>query len=270
MGRALVEKLLPALDQLKWPTSSEASELGRATYMVGLEKADEYSDDPKPLAAAIRTFVSGQSLPYAFAGAAYTLLKAAREADGSYTQIGLDTALEWLEKAQALAPDSVEINFIEALIYADSGRFEDARLILDYLGGLDPSSYWLATAEIAYWQRQRKLKETVSAYERAIELGDTVPRKLRLRHRLGDFYLGMGQHEKALEVYRELSHFSTHDAQLWHNMSLAYFNLEDYREAVRCNKKALALHQDFHPARLMEVTLRERLGTGALRRFLGN
>lgn len=264
MGQTLVEKMLPTLEKMDWPETREATALGLQAYEVGLDKADEYSNDPKSLAAALRAFQSGDSRPYAFAGVAYTLLQASREADGSYSQDGLGAALDWLEAAQDLAPDQVEINMIEAFIYVYSGRFDDARLILDYLGHVEPYNYHLLTAEIAYWEKQGNLEKAVQWYQQAMNAADTVPRKLRLRTGLGDCYLAHRQDDKALEVYKEAVHFARENPLLWHKMSLAYWRKEDFEEAQRCNKRALALRPDFPEALKLEAAIKEKLDKGGL------
>lgn len=263
MGQRLVEKLLPNLDKLKWPENVEATQLGLQAYEVGLDKVDEFRSDPRTLAAALRTFLSGESLPYAYAGAAYTLVRASRETDGSYSKKGLDAALVWLEKAQELAPEVGDINMVEAFIYIYSGRFTDARLILNYLEASEPSTYHLMSAEVAYWQEQGELEEAIRWYDRAISTADSVPRKLRMRSSLGDCYLQFREYDKALEVYKEAVHFARENPLLWHKMSVAYWYLENYEEADHCNKRALAL-EDLPEARKMEEALREKLDTGSL------
>jgi len=270
MGKVLIEKMLPALAKIDWPNTPEATELGRKTYDIGLDKAEEYKRDARVLAAALRTFQTGDSRPYAFAGVAYVLVMASRENDGSYAEIGLSSALEWLEKAQELAPDVVDINMIEAFIYVYSGRFADARLVLDFLESVNSNDYHVLRAEIAYWQEQGLLDETVSWYEKAAVAADSVPQKLRLRSSLGDCYLTMKQYEKAVEIYTEAIHFSRENPWLWHNLSLAYWNMEEDKEAARCNKHALTLNPDFPEARKMEAMLKERMEAGGLkRRFFG-
>lgn len=263
MGQTLVEQLLPTLDKLEWPESPDATPLGRQAYQVGLDKADEYKGDPKTLVSAIRIFRTGESRPYAFAGTAYTLLKAAREKDGSYAQNGLDAALVWLERAQEMVPDDIEINMNEAYIYIYGGRFDDARVILDYLEGIDPGDFYVIMAEVAYWQQQGFEDETVAWYKKAIGVADTVPRKMRLRHSLGDCYLDFGRYDEALEIYQEALHFNKKNPWLWHKMSLAYWQQEYYHEAQRCNQQALAL-EDFPEAREMKEALKQKLGTGGL------
>jgi len=268
MGRAIIEKLLPVLTKMEWPENGQVTELGRRTYEIGLDKADEFKYDSKVLAAALRTFQSGDSRPFAFAGVAYTLIKAAREADGTYDETGLKASLDWLERAQDTAPDVTNINMIEAYIYIYSGRYDDARLVLDYLEGLDGNNYHLHKAEIAYWQEQGLLDEAVLWYEKALDAADTVPQKLRLRGDLGDFYLAMTRYEKAVEIYREAIHFAKESPWLWHNMSLAYWHLEDFEEAARCNKKALALKPEFPGALKMEAMLDERMESKGFRKRL--
>lgn len=263
MGRVLIEKMLPTLRKMKWPETPEATELGRQAYLVGLERVDDFKTDPKALAAALRIFQTGDSLPFAYAGAAYTLVGASREKDDTYSQMGLDAALEWLEKAQDLAPDVLEINMVEAFIYVYSGRYDDTRLVLDYLEAIDPQEYYVLTAEVAYWQEQGNLEEAVRWYEEATLAADTTPRKLRLRGNLGDCYLRFGRYDEALEIYKEAVHFSKENPWLWHNMSVAYWNKNEYEESGRCNQHALNL-RDFPEARQMEDKLRQKLGTGRL------
>lgn len=263
MGTTLVNKLLSSLEKMPVPEETEATTVGRQTYEIGLEKVDEYKGDPKTLIGALRIFQTCNSQPYVFGGVAFTLVMASREPDGSYDQGGLDAAMSWLEKAQDLALDVLLINMIEAFIYIYSGRLEDARLILDYLRDIEPNNIYLIQAETAYWQRQGNLEEAVKWFQKAIDTADNVPRKLRLRTRLADCYLEMGQDDKALEIYQEAIHFNKEDPWLWHNISIAYFNKEDYKEAARFNKVALKL-MDFPEAREMEAEIRSRMGTGGL------
>ena len=263
MGKTLVEKMLPSLEKMPIPETEGENAQGRQTYEFGLEKVDEFKGDPKTLAAALRIFQTCNSQPYVFAGVAYTLLTAAREADESYAENGLEAAMIWLEKAQELAPDIVSINMIEALIYIYSERYEDARLVLDYLMDDQPQNNYLLQAEVAYWQRQENLEAAVQWYEKAIDAADTVPRKLRMRNRLGDCYLEFGLYDEALKIYHEAVHFAKEDPWLWHNMSVVYFNKEEYKEAAHYNKLALEL-LDFPEAREMEQALRAKLGTGGL------
>jgi tetratricopeptide (TPR) repeat protein len=271
MGKVLVRKMLPVLQASKWPESTEATMLGSKVYFVGLEKVDEFTDDPKSLSAALRTFQSGDSRPYAYAGVAYTLVKASREKDGTYAQEGLDAALEWLEKAQSLAPDLIEINMIEAYVYIYGGRLDDARIILDYLENIDPSDYHVLIAEAEYWNQQKLFDETIFWLNKAIVAADTVPRKLRLRAKVGDVYLSFGENEKAIEIYKEAVHFSKENPALWHKMSVAYWRLEEFEEAAHCNKKALAFREAYPEAQKLAAALEERKkDTGSLTsRILG-
>jgi tetratricopeptide (TPR) repeat protein len=263
MGKILIDKLLPSLEKMPIPETRDVTVQGRQTYEIGLEKVDEYRGDPKPLIAALRIFQTGNSQPYLFAGVAYTLVTASRENNETFDQNGLEAAMAWLEKAQELAPDVVDINMIEAFIYVYGGRFEDARLVLDYLENIEPDNFYLIKAEAAFWRRQEKLDEAVRWYEKAIAAADNVPRKLRQRSRLADCYLEFGEDDKALEIYQEAVHFSKEDPWLWHNLSIIHFNKEDYKEATRYNRMALEL-LDFQEAREMEKALRAKMGTGGL------
>jgi tetratricopeptide (TPR) repeat protein len=260
--------MLPSFEKIPLPPSAEATSMGRTTYEVGLEKVNNYQNDPKLLAEALRTFQTGDSRPYFFAGLAYTLIAAARETDGSYAQSGLDAAMAWLEKAQELAPDILEINVIEALVYIYAGRLEDARLILDYLEEQDPTCFYLMEAEAAFWQAHGDQEETIQAYEKAIKEAANVPQRLRMQNRLGDFYLAAGMLDKALAVYQEAVHFDKDNPWLWHNISTIFFRLKNLEEAAWANKKTLSL-LDFPEARQLEQEIKSKMDTGGLRRLFG-
>jgi len=270
MGKVLVEKMVPVIDKMNWPGLAETTELGRKVYEVGLDQADDFRADPKPLIAALRTFQSGDSAPYAYAGIAYTFIKASREKDGNYAESGLSLSLEWLEKAQEMAPDAVEINMVEGFIYVYSGRFEDARLVLDYLESINPADYYVLRCEIAYWQEQGKLDEAVHWYAEAMEAAETVPQKLRLRRDLGDCYYRFQKYEEAIAVYSEAVHFAAEDEALWHKMGLAYWRIEDYVEAAHCNRRVLKIQADHPEALKMQEALKEKLDSGGItKRILG-
>ena len=241
MGEQLVNQLLPYVAKVTWPTNPTATAQGLATYRIGLDKVESFSGDPRPLGEAIRIFQSGGSEPYAYAGAAYVLVAASQEPDGSYATAGLDAAMSWLEKAQALEPDRAEINMIEALVYVYNGRFPDARLVLDYLLDQEPGNYHVLRAEAAYWMQQGDLEQTQTAVETAVAHAGTPPQRLRLRAQLGDFYLEADQPDKALEIYKESVYFDAQNPLLWHKVSVAHFQKGELDEAERANQQSLRL-----------------------------
>lgn len=262
MSAQLLEKLLPALEKMEWPQLPEATEQGRQAYMVGLERLDEFEGDVKLLSSALRAFQSGNSKPYACAGVAYTLLVAAQESDGSYTPAGLTESMKWLEQAQELAPDILEVNVIEAMIYAGHGRYEDARLVLDYLQEVDPYNYQLAKAEVAYWKPQGDVDETVRWFNEAAKAADNVPQRLRMRARLGDFYFELHQLDEALAIYKEAIHFDNRNVKLWHKISLIYWQQENIDEAEKVNQQTLRLQPDFGPAVKLHEAIKARKTEG--------
>ena len=94
MGKQLVGKIEEVLSKVKWSQAPTATELGRRTFEVSQDTVGTYQDDPKVLAAALRTLQTSDSQPYAFAGVASILVAASRERDGSYAEEGLSAAME--------------------------------------------------------------------------------------------------------------------------------------------------------------------------------
>lgn len=267
MGKQLIEKMLPSLNKMDLPKDPTATELGRKAYDEGLDKVDSYNGDPKILASALKVFSSGNSRPFACAGIAYTLIAASQEADGSYAPEGLEAAMAWLEKAQEGDPDNVQINMIEALVYIYGGELENARLVLDYLHEQDSMNYYLYVAEIAYWQKLEKLEETLEWLERAKESAVTVPQRLRLMAKMGDFYMKLKMMDKALDAYKNALKFDKQNAQMYHNIAIIYWKQENIDEAARFNQQTLKL-ADFPEARQLETQIKKKKsGSGVLGLF---
>ena len=255
MGKKLVEQMVPTLHKLKLSETETLTTAGYKAFEVGRDTVDTYRGDPKTLGDALRIFQTADSLPYEYAGIAYTLVMASREKKGSYYQPGLDEALAWLEKAQDLAPDVTDINAIEPFIYIYGGRLDDARLVLDYLHAQEPDHYYLCRAEMAYWMQAGDLEEALEWSQEAMSVAETVPQRLRLKSNVAELYLEMDDVDKAIETYKEALHFDADNAWLWHRTSLAEWQRENLEEASRLNRKALTLDPTLAPAR----RLRERL-----------
>ena len=270
MGKQLVDQMLPAIRKMKWPEQNYASELGRVAFMDCVEKAESFRGDPKILASALRTALTGKSLPYCYAGVAYTLMVAAKERDGTYAPEGLDSAMNWLEQAQDLEPDLLEVNTIEALVYVYAGRLDDARLVLDYLAPDSGNDYLFATAEAAYWSRQGDVGKAVQWFETASERAVTVPQRLRAQRRLADAYHRFGILNEAVKAYRDAYHFDQSNPEVPHNLSIVFYKLEDFDEALRYNEMALKLDPGFIGAQKMNEALKKKKReTGRLGRLFG-
>ncbi len=268
MDKNLVAQLVATLAKTDWPAEEKTTDRGWEAYKVGLEKVDSFRHDPKPLGSALHTFQTGGSRPYALAGAAYALLAAARQGDGSYDAAGLEQAMAWLENAQATVPDNPNINFIEALIYVRNGRFNDARLVLDYLLEQAPKNIYILRTESEFWYAQGEIDQAIPWLERSMEEAQTVPERMRLRHQMADYHYEAKQFESALPIYREISRLDTQNHSLWHKISLCHWHLEDFEAAHEANKRALAI-KDFAAGRKMEEALKQKLGTGMLGRWFG-
>jgi tetratricopeptide (TPR) repeat protein len=258
MGKSLVEKLMPALSPTRFPQNPAVTQLGYTSYQNAILQADTYENNPQPLVNALKTLQTGDSAPFAFGGVAYVLVKASRENDDSYDAGGLDAALSWLEMAQEHAPDLMEINVTETLIYIYGGRYDDARVVLDYLGGVNAGNYYLALAEIAYWQRVGDSKQVENWFNRAYQVAPNGPAKLNLQNQLADYFANTQQYERALEEYRKVVHFHKNDPIPWHKMSIVYLKMDDLEQAIHCNNRSLTLGETPN-GKKMSIYLQEKI-----------
>ncbi len=171
--------------------------------------------------------------------------------------------MNWLEKAQDLEPDRVEINMLEALIYVHEGRLEDARTVLDYLHDLSPANYYLYRIEVAFWQAQEDLEQTVHWFNQAAEAGNTVPQRLAMRRQLADFFFEKKMWAEAQSAFQEALHFDNGNVLLWHKLSIVHWQREDFEEAEKCNQQTLRL-KDFPAARQLEERIKKKKSEGSM------
>ncbi|MEM7332778.1 MAG: tetratricopeptide repeat protein [Chloroflexota bacterium] len=270
MGKQLTKQVLAVIKQGEWPKLESATEHGRRIFLQAMERVDEFKGDPEQLLGTIRLLQTADSRPFALAGAAYTLVAAAKDRGGVYDEDGLKAAMFWLEKAQDMEAEIIEINCIEAIIYIHSNRFEDARLILDYLSEIDPYNFYLHQVEVVYWVAAKDKEQAVEWIERTIQSAVTIPQRLRMRAKLGDVYLNAKEYEKAVDVLKEAIHFDKENASLWYRLSVAYYRLSNFAEADRANKQTLRLQSNHAAAlKVQEALKKQKGGTGGLRRLFG-
>ncbi len=269
MGVELVQRMDSGMVKLEWDGERQATPLGNQTYEMGLDEADQFVGDLQVFNRALKIFRSGDSRPYALAGAAYLLLIAAREADGSYTLEALDHVQPWLEKAQEDEPDRPEINFIEARLYIFRGEMDNARIVLDYLMAQAPYYYHLNVTEALYWEGLGDIDKMASWFGAASKYADNVPKQVRLYEKMGDAFVAHDRLEEALEQYRHAVHFNEQSGRLWHKQSLIFWELDRLEECKTANTQAIKFGLG-EEAEEMQNALRRRLGTNTLlRRMLG-
>lgn len=278
MGRALISQLTPALEKVPWSGEPRVTPAGALVFHTVIDQVDGYRGDPRVLGLALRTAQTSDSLAYAYAGVAYIVLAAAGPEEGganlnaleAFDEEGLEIALAWLEKAQELAPDEIDINAIEALIYIRGERYDDARLVLDYLQSDSQNDYFLLRAEMLYWQHVGHFAEALEWNRRAFQEATTVPQRLRLKSAAAALYQESGESAKALQAYTEALHFDPENAWLCHQISLLHFEQQAFEEAQRYNDRALKLQPTFGAAqRLKEHLAQQSRSSGLLGRFFG-
>ncbi len=260
MGEALVQKILPIIAKMEWPIEEEATIHGSTSYEIGIEKIAGSQGNPKILSGALRIFQGSGSAPYAYGGAAAVLLAAARESDDSYTDNSLSAVMEWLEKAQSLAPDIVEINVIEGFVYIYGGNLENARLVLDYLHEAEMGNYYVYTAEAAYWRQMGDVEQTAVWTEKAAQRADTNPQRIRMRSQLADFYFKQNELDKALEAYKSGLAVDKENVSVWHKISIIYWKQKNIEECDRSNQMTLRLRPTHRPALKLQAALEKKKG----------
>jgi tetratricopeptide (TPR) repeat protein len=162
MSKELYEQFLEMYQTVPFPRSPSVTPEARKIYEHGLDVADTYRGHPDTLVNALKIFVQSGSRPYAYAGAAYILSSAAYQSGKTYDKHGMTAALKWLRKAQELAIDQPEINYLEAICYLKLQRLNDARTVLDHLKAKGYRDIPYIKAELYYCDLKKELKQGIA------------------------------------------------------------------------------------------------------------
>jgi len=255
MSNQLVTQIIDFVNHVNWPTLGSITPQSQRIYEQGLDRLMLYRGDPKVLLAALKIFSETNSLPYAYAGVAATLMSASYDHGDVYDQTGLALARIWLEKAQSYEAHRLEINCLEADLYVREKQYSHARLILDYFQQNRLQSFQVCRIEMEYWSGVRNLAEVERWFERSMQCALTPAHQTDALHHIAGCYLRNQNLPKALAFYKKIEKLSPQDPWLWHNMSIIYFRLKRYDKARRYNQKALSL-MEFLAARNVEKDLK--------------
>jgi tetratricopeptide (TPR) repeat protein len=239
----------------------------RRAYERGLDLVNLYRGHPGVFFQALPEFQATQSAAYAYAGIAFTLVMASSYDGDDIHQHGFEEATKWLEKAQEWEPDRIEINFIEAVLYANLGQYENARLILDHLEALESQNYYLCVAEINYWRRQQHSVKWIQWIERTQKLADTRIRQAFTLNVLAGLYSSQGKYSQSIQAYRHMVRLNPEDALAWHDLSVMLVRMRQFKEAEACNQRALSI-ADFDAARNVQELIKKKR-PGGLKRLIG-
>lgn len=257
MSETLSEQLNELIHKVEWPRENTLTAESQAIYEQGIDTLNMYRGHPQVLLDALKIFQKCGSQAYAAAGCAYALILSAYESGDNYSVEGLELARTWLIKAQELAPNHVEIDFIEADLYIQLKEYENARLVLDQLDQTTPQHFYVCLSELYYWYAQRQQEQYQTWYDLALPQATNKTRQICLLSRAAGFFLAVQEWKKVIGVYRNLAALDPEDPWMWHNLSLAYYHLERYDKAQQANQKALEI-MDFPVAREMEQILKKK------------
>lgn len=251
--------ILQMAHQIEWPSNREILPGSRAIYERGLDILNTYRGHSEVLVEALRIFHSTNVLPYALAGLSATLSLSAYITGTDYEPEGVPEALRWLRLAQTMTANHLEIDFHEAGLYIQAKQLDIARPVLDRLGK-DPQSekyFFFCTTEFAYWDRQGNLPKVQFWRDKALAAAANSMQQYYVRHLFAAFYFDNRFYLDYLKAAQELLQVSPGDPWLWHNLSVAHYQLRQFPEAEFCNQKALGL-LDSGPAQEMRELLRRR------------
>jgi tetratricopeptide (TPR) repeat protein len=253
------QHVIAAAEKIPTPQETAVTSTALSTYKKGLDKVNSYRGHPANLFQALQLFQETGCEPLFYGGVAYALFAASYKQNVTYERAGLATAHTWLARAQAIAPDISEINFIGVFLLLYSGRSAEAHSLIQSLTAAEPYGYYVRTALLDYYTIKQDEAKLTKTYQQTLTLAKTIDRRAYLHNRLGRYYMLLNAFPKSLAAYRELAQITPNDPWMWHNMSIIFLTRRNYLQALRCNKIALQI-MDFGNARHVRQVIYGRIG----------
>lgn len=251
--------------QATLPQTESITEEAQLVFETGLEKLREYRGDPTILQQGLHIFHNINSLPLFYAGVAYTHMLGAYEQATQYNKYGLGLAQKWLNMAEGLAPNSIEVNLIQASIYLSSQDLVSAKTCLDKLAQSEQSQYtYYITASLMEYAGRKGDKAQLHAMQmKGLQEATSMVKKAAILNGAGGHYMQQKLFNDALSTYQLLSELTPQDAWMWHNMSIIYFIKNQLIKSYNCNKRALSIMK-FGNALYIQKKIQARLKKKAL------
>ena len=147
-------------------------------------------------------------------------------------------AIPWLEKAHAAPVANADPNYVLALCYIATKRYDDARHAFATQYGFAPDSAaaWLVTARMLFRQEQ-----TAAAAEAAQKACDIDPRLPQAHRLLGEIALGNGDAAGALAQFEQELKVNPLDGETYDRMGDAYVRSGEYGKAQEVLDRAVLL-----------------------------
>lgn len=226
--------------------------------------------DWSKLAEPIQVF-AGLPAPWCYIGAAEVMHRLSFLVGGAFSPVGLRQGLRFIAQAQAVEPDNADALITRARLLCGINDPYWLNLAGDTLArarAIAPSHFRLPATEASYYNRLGQRERALACVEESIARAPTPTDRTIAQFTYADTLLDMGRNDEAAAAYRALLETETNDPWLWHNLSIALYNLQRYDEALDCNQRALDIMQ-FNAAKAHGEMIRKKLAERAGGAFSG-
>jgi tetratricopeptide (TPR) repeat protein len=256
-----VQEFHKLFEEIPWPGNTEITDHQQEIFQQGMDTLNSYRGDPDTLVEALKYFVGSGSRPYAFAGAANIMAFASFESDDNFDQDGLQEAMGWLKKAQAITTSRQEINVIEASILIRMKREEEARKILDTLLN-QGATFAICSTHVYLCRRKSDISGAESWFERGLNLAQNDVQRLNLLNSMAAAYMMNKSYDKGIDAYEKVLKIAPKDPWAWHNISVMLLRQKKFDRAMTYNQKALSI-MNFGAAQEVTRLIKKRMAESA-------
>ena len=135
----------------------------------------------------------------------------------------------------------MNVTFDKALIFYNSGKFDNAEIICKELLEENPESFELINLIGAIYLQQEKYDEAITQFEKAIKINTLHP---SLYNNLGVAFKKNGDFKGSIKYFEKAIELIPNYSEAYNNLGTTYKILNDYKKAYQNYNKALELKTD--------------------------
>ena len=243
--------------------SITGSEL-RTQFDQAVATTRRIAGDWRKLAEPVATFAS-MPAPWCYIGAAEVLQRLSFLVGGAFSPIGLRQGLRYIAQAQAVDPDNADALITRARLLASVSNprwLKLAEETLTRVQAIAPNHPRLPAAEAQLFERYGQREKALACLEQSIARAQTSTDQVIARIQYANMLLNMDRNDDAIAAYRTLLQTEQNDPWLWHNLSIALYDVQRYDEALTANERALSI-MPFNAAFARGQMIRQKLTASA-------
>ena len=171
----------------------------------------------------------------------------------------LEKALKMSDKALSINMHNTTVLYWRGLIYEMLNDFENALNSFDNVIEIDDTDADVWNERATVLNMLGKSEEALYSYDKSLELCLDNDKDSNTWASKGNTLLGLQRYEEAIASYNNALKLNQNNRKVLNNKGVAYMELDDFNNAIKCFRKVLVIYPDNPDAQVLQEVCLENL-----------